>query len=103
MTLKASNTAKQYCYASKMASGRNLLCRPRQGGHGSHENKSSQKSFVLSREFLESRYQTPESLSLDLPRRSTLACKIPFHSGNRLGVWPGEYGRPSSVYNGISK
>jgi len=87
--------------SNKMASSRNLSWSRIQGGHGSHENQCSQKSFVLSREFLESRYQTAENLSFDLPRWSALACEISFDPRNRFGVRPGEYRRSSPVYDSI--
>jgi len=87
--------------SNKMASGRNLLWRPIQGGRGSHENQCSQKSFVLSRGFLESYQQAAESLSVDLPCRLDLACEIPLYSGDRLGVRSEEHRWPSSIHDGL--
>src|SRR3989338_7360781 len=88
---------------NKMASGRNLLCRPRQGGHGSHGQETTQKDFVLSFEFLESPEQTPKEISSGLFGRSALSGEVSLHPGNRYRVWRRQHRRPSPVSDSLAQ
>src|SRR3989338_2511261 len=81
---------------NKMASGRNLLCRPRQGGRGSHEQKMPKKDFVLSQPILEGFVEAPMRAFSGVSHRSDLACEVPLDSGNRRSLWRRQYRRPSS-------
>src|SRR3989338_3481434 len=89
--------------SNKKASGRNLLCRQRQGGHGSHGQKSTQESFVLPFGILEEREQTSKDLFFDLPYRSHLAGEVSLDPGDCPRIWRGQYRWPSPVPEGFSQ
>ncbi len=79
-----------------MASGRNLLCRPRQGGRGSHEQTMLEKDFILSQPILEGFVEAPTWAFSGLPHGADLACEVPLDSGNCRSLWRQQHRRPSS-------
>ena len=89
---------------NKMASSRNLLCRPRQGGqHGSHGQKSTQESFVLSFRALESSLEATENLFSDLSGWTHLACEVSIDQGDCQRVWRRQYRWSPPIYQSLSQ
>src|SRR3989338_6652941 len=87
----------------QMASSRNLLCRPRQGGRGSHENQSSQESFDLSFLFLDCSDQAAENSRLGLSDWPDLADQVSFDPRNRQSSRQNTSGQPAALFERLDQ